>query len=73
MNCPIPHCTAQIQSGMIFCVPHWQRLPTDLKAGLIWNHPDVAKKRKAPVKAGAYEELLKRACGYLGLVETNAG
>lgn len=67
MNCPIPHCTVQIPSGLILCGQHWQRLPQDLKAGLIWNHPDVAKQRKTRPKAGAYEELLRRACGHLGL------
>lgn len=64
MKCPA--CGSPIVSGLIFCGSCWGRLPNEIKAKLIWLHPDVARMRKTPVRAGAYDELLKTAVAYLG-------
>lgn len=63
MNCPGPNCPNH--TSVIFCGPCWSKLPSDMKARLIWLHPDVAKTRKVPVKVGAYDALLGTAVGHL--------
>jgi len=70
MNCP--HCSTPMGlAGLIFCGDCWGRLPNDLKAKLIWHHPDVVAKRKSPVKPGSYDALLRTAMGHLTFLSTS--
>lgn len=71
MTCP--HCAAPIVLGLILCGTCWGRLPSDLKAKLVWHHPDVAKTRKVPVKAGVYDALLRQATEHLRYLSTGHG
>lgn len=66
-----PTCNAEMNGGLILCGNCWGKLPNDIKSKLIWTNPDVAKTRKTPVKAGAYDELLKTAVGYLRNAEVS--
>lgn len=68
-NCPAPNCSEQIPDGLIFCDPHWSKLPPDLKTQLIYFHPDVAARRaqKHISESQSYERLMRNALGVLEL------
>lgn len=67
--CPAPNCSEQIPDGLIFCGHHWGCLPSDLKASLIYYHPDVAIRRakKNTSESTSYERLLRNAIGVITL------
>lgn len=67
-NCPVENCDHT--TSTIMCGEHWGHLPNDMKSKLIWLHPDVAKHRKTPTKAGAYEALLRTCVAFLRHRET---
>lgn len=68
-NCPGPNCSEQIPDGLIFCGTHWGALPHDLKANLIYFHPDVAARRakKNTSESTSYERLMRNALGVIEL------
>lgn len=68
-TCPAHNCTAQISDGLILCGKHFGMLPPDLKAQLIWHHPDAAAQRKVKAPPGRYGQLLTVALGVIELKE----
>lgn len=64
--CPAKNCPEKIQEGLIFCVAHWQRLPTDLKKKLLKHYPLGAVVLQQEIPTG-YQAILRQCVGFLEL------